>query len=117
MKTAYGRRAHGWTPHAATRAPMPWVAEILGRHPTYGYQRQFITRKIDHPAARQPGADQGVWCWWTLNPGRLYQARYLTGPRGQWTTEWFTTTNDGDIRHLTEQEVEQWLNDHSTSTS
>lgn len=119
MKAAYSARAWGWTPDRATRAPKPWVAEITGRDPAYGYQRRFLPAKRDTPAARGAQGD-GVWLWWTLESGRVYQSRHLTGRRSGWTTRWLTVTDDGDVHDLTAEEVDQWLADSrnpSASTS
>lgn len=116
MKAAFGVQAHGWTPHAATCAPKPWVAEIYGIDSTYGYCRRFVPHKTDHPAARGH-RDSGVWFWWTLTSGCYYQARYLTTRRGNWTTRWITVTPTGEVRDIVEEEVRQWANACSESTS
>lgn len=116
MKAAFTAQAWGWTPHTATRAPMPWVAEIIGSHPTYRYQRRFLNPKIEHRGARD-GVSGDVHYWWTLTSGRHYQARFLTGRRGGWTTRWLAVTNDGDIVYTTEDEVTRWLSACSASTS
>jgi hypothetical protein len=116
MKAAYSAVAWGWTSHAATRAPMPWVAEVTGVDPTRRYQRQFVRGRIEHAGVRD-GVSSTVTCWWTLQSGRLYQAKTITSRRGGWTTTWLTVTDDGDVTTLTEQEAERWLSDRSASTS
>jgi hypothetical protein len=95
---------------------MPWAAEITGRDPVHRYRRAFLTPKQDHPGARD-GISNEVHYWWTLTSGRIYQTKYLTGPRSGWTTRWLVVTDDGDIIDMTEQEVDQWLNACSASTS
>lgn len=116
MKAAFTAQWWGWTPHPSTRAPRPWVAEILGPDPTYRYQRRFLTPKIDHPGARN-GTSNDVHCWWTLTSGHYYQARFLTSRRSSWTTRWLTVTDDGDVLYTTEEEVTRWANACSELTS
>lgn len=115
MKAAFSAPAYGWTSHHATRAPMPWCAEITGPDPVHRYQRRFITARVEHPW-RTGDTTRPVTYWWTLDHGRLYQARWLTSTRrGAWVTRWFTVTEDGDLRDLTEEEVAAWLNANAGS--
>lgn len=118
MKAAYGAVAHGWSPNRATCAPMPWVAELVGAHPAMRYERRFLPRRYDHQGARD-GVSTTVTCWWTLETGRVYQARFLTaaGRRGRWATRYLAVSDDGDLIDMTRGEVDQWLSACSASTS
>ena len=109
MMAAFGARAWGWTPNPATRAPLPWVAEITGPHPTYGLARVFLPAKIDYDGVRD-GVSASVHCWWTLTSSCFYQTRYLTGRRSGWTTRWLTVSDDGDVIDTTRGEVTTWAN-------
>ena len=113
MKAALGFRAYGWTPHGATRAPMPWVAELVGVDPRYGFVRRFLPRRLDHLGAR--GGPDEVWAWFTLTSGGLYEARFLTGRKGGWGVRWVTVTDDGDVVDLPRDDIVRQLTQRACS--
>jgi hypothetical protein len=100
--------------HSADRR-LPWVAEITGTDPRYGLAREFLPRKLDCRDANRSG-ERGVTCWWTLESGRLYQARYRVA-WNKWVTRWLTVSEDGDIRDVGEEEARQWANGISAAMS
>jgi hypothetical protein len=125
MKAAFSAEALGLGPippwparlppgYAADRR-LPWVAEITGTDPRYGLARTFLPRKLDCRHANRKGT-RGVECWWTLESGRLYQARYRV-TWDEWVTRWLTVTPDGEIEDVTEQEVAAWASGISAPTS
>lgn len=98
------------------RMNRPWVAEIRGLSPRYGYDRQFLRAKADYKRANSRGS-RGVVLWWTLESGRVYEARYRTSWK-VWEHRFIAVADDGDIKDLTEEEVRAWLaSKGSASTS
>lgn len=101
----------------------PWLAEITGRDPLYGFQRSFLRAQLDANPDAPRG--RGVWYCWTLAPNRVYQASWPTEPfnprwrelrrrgwSGRMTTEqraFVRTTAEGDVVDIEEKEVEAWL--------
>jgi len=82
------------------RSRRPWVAELLGPCPVYGYQRSFLDAEIDYTNANGRGT-RGVMYRWVLESGRFYQAQYPTN----WTRverRFLTVTKDGDVEDITE---------------
>jgi len=96
--------------------PRPWVAEIVGRHPRYKYERRFLRPRIDYRKASST-ANRGVWFWWTLESGRIYEIWRRTSWRYGRDHRFVTVTEDGDIQDLTREEVDAWLSARSASTS
>lgn len=93
----------------------PWVAEITGTDPRYGLAREFLVPRRDYRDASRSG-ERGVRCWWTLESGRLYQARCrVTWDR--WVTRYLTVTPEGDIADVSEQEATAWASGISAPTS
>lgn len=98
------------------RQSKPWVAEITGLCPRYGYARTFLRHKADYKNANSKGT-RGVWFWWTLESGRIYETRYRTSWKNV-VHRFMTVTDEGDIKDLTEEEVRAWLASRgSASTS
>lgn len=94
----------------------PWCAEITGRDPTYGYARQFLPPRYDYSQANSVGS-RGIYAWWTIETGRLYQMSSRQSWTGGMERRWLVVDEDGDTRELTQEEADRWLNDHSASTS
>lgn len=87
----------------------PWVAEITGRHPTYGYNRQFLRARYDYTQANSVGS-RGVVLNWTLKVNRVYEAWWKeTWNRAQ--RVFLRATAAGDVRIIDRTEVEAWLNE------
>ena len=86
----------------------PWLAEIVGRHPDFGYERVFPPFRADYSRSNSRGT-RGVWYHWTLTPGRVYEVDYpVTRHTGR--REFLRATPDGDVVTITREEVEAWLN-------
>lgn len=91
----------------ATPGSKPWAAEITGRDPKFKFSRKFINPNWDYSESNSKGS-RGVKLWFTLESGKLYEISH----RVSWKrTERFfaTVTEDGDIKHLTDQEAQEWL--------
>lgn len=130
MKAAFGAEAIGLGHQLAVDAllapfgvrardplnPRPWVAEIVGQHPRYGYERRFLRPRIDYRKASST-ANRGVWFWWTLESGHIYEASCRTSWNSGQIRRFVTVTEDGDIKDLTREEVDTWLSARSASTS
>ena len=114
-----GPLAGGWSSHAApghkADRRQPWVAEITGLHPRFGFAREFVPRKTDYRDASRSG-ERGAMCWWTLESGRLYEARYRV-TWDKWVTRYLTVSESGEISDLTEEEVRACLSAISAATS
>lgn len=93
----------------------PWLAEITGRDSRFGYTRAFRKAKVDYREASKDDA-RGVWFWWTLESGCIYETRHRTRD-GASVHRFLRVTDDGDVADMTAGEVEQWLNTASGSTS
>lgn len=107
------RRRYGWTSNPSDR---PWVAEITGRDDRYGYARVFIQEKRDYRESNNK-ATRGVWFWWTLETGRIYETRYRTTWNGGFQRRFLRVTDDGAVEDMSREEVETWLVKTSESTS
>lgn len=81
------------------RPAMPWVAEVTGLSERYGLAREFLRPRYDYREANRTAA-RGVRAWWTLEEGRVYQARYRV-TRDKWVTRWLTVTPAGEIAQIT----------------
>lgn len=90
---------------------LPWVAEITGTDPRFGLRRVFVRGKFDCRGASRDGT-RGVLAWWTLESGKVYQARYRTTwrqlPDDAWVTRWLFVTGAGDVVDIPEEEAWQW---------
>jgi hypothetical protein len=95
---------------------LPWVAEITGLDDRYKYARRFLPHKTDLREASST-RNRGVMFWWTLDPGKLYQAYYRTSWRSGYDRPFLTVSDDGEIIELSESEARRWLSDHSELTS
>lgn len=98
------------------RMNRPWVAELVALSERYGYARAFVRHKADYRQANSRGT-RGIWFWWTLESGRVYEAKYRVTRSGGWVHRFVTVTDDGDIKDLTEEEVKACLSKDSASTS
>lgn len=50
----------------------PWVARIVGTHPRFGFDRQFVTPKRDHTNSNNNGS-RGVMCHYELFDDGIYE--------------------------------------------
>lgn len=106
-------RRNGWLRIPSER---PWVAEITGRDSKYGLARVFVAPKHDYRQANGRGT-RGVWFWWTLESGRIYETHYRETWNGGFTRKFIRVTTAGEIEGVRREEVERWLNEASWSTS
>lgn len=93
----------------------PWVAEIVGYHERWRYDRRFLRPKVDYSQANSTRS-RGMWFWWTLESGHFYQADYQTTWHDR-TRKFLIVTEDGDLSDATEEEVRAWLDATSGLTS
>jgi hypothetical protein len=85
----------------------PWVAELTGWSPSYGYQRSFLRPKTDYSGANRAGT-RGVKLSFTLRLDTVYEAWRMTS----WTGEerlFLLATPGGDVRCIGREEAEAWL--------
>jgi hypothetical protein len=94
------------------RDMLPWLAELTGTDPNYGFRRRFLRANADYTRANAKGT-RGVWLHWSLHPGRIYEAKYLTSARASWTRRYLTVTDEGEIRDLTREEAQAWFEEGS----
>lgn len=98
--------------------PLPvsrnWVAEIVGRSGRYGYERQFVTCKKDYTDSNSVGS-RGVYAYYIVYDGHYYEVQEPVSWKN--SLRYFCTVVDGEVVQITKEEMEQWLNAHSESTS
>lgn len=97
-----------WTHRSGASEAWPWVAELVGLCPTWGFRRYFLRPVTDASGANAKGT-RGVWLHWNLRSGRIYEAKYLASPRARWTRRLLTVTDGGEVLDMNRQEVLQWL--------
>jgi len=85
----------------------PGVAELTGLSGEADYERRFLRPKADYTHATSTGS-RGVWFFWTLEAGRIYEARYRTSWK-DWAYRLMTVTEHGEIKDVTVEEVRGWL--------
>jgi hypothetical protein len=99
-----GTMTFGWKPSY-------WVARITGFDPTYKYKREFLRGRKDYKYANSKGS-RGVFVYYILESGNIYEVKKRSKNR------FFCMVDDeGDIIHIDEDDVKQWINDHSESAS
>lgn len=89
------------------RRNRPWVAELTGLDELGQFQRRFVTAKRDFRTANSRGS-RGVWCFWTLDAGGLYETRYRTS-WNDWHHRFLAVNEHGEIVDVTEQKAREWL--------
>lgn len=89
------------------RQALPWVAELTAWHRVDGYTRRRLKPKADYTHANAKGT-RGVWLYWTLECGPVYEARYRTSWT-EWHHRFLVVTAAGEIKDATEEEVRGWL--------
>ncbi|MFB7896048.1 hypothetical protein ACFC1B_06935 [Streptomyces xiamenensis] len=119
MKTVFSAEAIGLSPVQARatrrtdsaeherRQALPHLWELtglLGR----GFQRQLLKPKQDWSQANSKGT-RGVWLYWTLTAGPVYEARYRITWTSPYTHRFLYVTPDGGLHDATEEEVREWL--------
>jgi hypothetical protein len=65
-----------WDRSTKTRAYLapdrPWVARIVGPHPRFGFDRQFVAPKRDHTNSNNNGS-RGIMCHYELFNDGVYE--------------------------------------------
>lgn len=99
-------RQWGISKHMAS-GQRPWVAELTGLCSDYGFQRRFLTAKRDYAHANSRGT-RGVWCYWVLEAGCVYETRYRS-TWDRWHHRFLMVTEDGEVKDVSEEKVRGWL--------
>lgn len=119
MKQVFSAEAIGLTPQEertfraadalrqARRAALPWVNELTGVMLSGAFLSRRLKPKADYTHANSKGT-RGVWLFWTLECGPVYQARYRT-TWTDWHERILTVAPDGRILDVTEEEAREWL--------
>lgn len=108
MLEAMAAAAHPAVSAAVGRVPRlaPWVAEITGPHPRYRLERRFLRHKTDYARSNSKGT-RGIWWWWTLESGCLYETWYRTS----WSASerrFITVSGAGDIGDVSAEAAAAW---------
>ncbi len=83
-----------------------WVAEITGTDQKYKYARRFLGYKKDYSRSNSKGS-RGLYAEYILESDRIYDVK-------DFKNRYFCTVNEeGDIKRLTETEVQEWVKNHS----
>ena len=88
--------------------PLGWfVAEILGFHPQFNYERKFLRYKKSYKNANSTGS-RGVYAFYILESDKIYDVKspYSWAKSHRY---FCTVGNDGEIKILTKEEVDQCL--------
>jgi hypothetical protein len=90
----------------------PWVAEIIGTHPTFRFERRFLKGQKDYSNGNSKGS-RGVMLYFVLEEGLIYEI----SKRASWKNRmrYFFRILDGREEELTEQEVLTCLNTNAAS--
>lgn len=92
-----------------------WVAQIVGRDAKYRYQRVFLRGRKDYARANSKGS-RGVFVYYILESDNVYEV-YRPSSWQRQDRYFCTVDNDGSIVRVTQEQAEQWINDHLASTS
>jgi hypothetical protein len=91
--------------HRKTR---PWVAELLGLDDRHGYRRRFLKAKVDYSEANGAGT-RGVWYYWLLESGKVYEARFRTSWSMNMHTRFVLVDDAGEIVDIPPTEIDDLL--------
>lgn len=83
-------------------AGSPWIAEIIGTHPGYRFDRRFIKAQKDYSGGNSKGS-RGVMLHFVVEDGRPYEVSKRTSWKG--SSRYFFRVTNGQEERLTEQEV------------
>lgn len=91
---------------AEPNPPSSWVAEIVGTHPRYGFERRFLPGFRDYSKANGVGS-RGVYLCATVQDGKIYDIR----EQRTWKScdRRFARFEHGKEIRMTKDEVAQWL--------
>lgn len=85
----------------------PWVAEIIGKHPSGKLERVFLNANKDYKNANSKGS-RGINLWFVLESDKLYEVHAYSSWRHSYNYFCAATAN-GDIQTLTDKEATEWL--------
>lgn len=97
----FGKKFTGSIPSSS------WVAEIVGFHSKYKYDRIFLQGKRDYSRANSAGS-RGIFAWYILESGKYYEIKQQTSWKK--SCRYFAKVDDtGEIIEVKEEEVRGWL--------
>lgn len=105
-------RGHGQVVAPVVRRP--WVARIIGRHPLYKLDREFLDAKRDYSEATRSGK-RGVRLWFVLDSGSYYEVMEWSSARV--SRRYFVKVVNGYVLEVDSAEVERWLDEHETTVA
>lgn len=88
--------------------PRYWAAEIVGLHPKFKFNRQFLKGTIDFSRANKK-ASRGVFIYYTLSPGKIYEVSHPVSNKN--TDRYFCRVVNNEVVRMTVEEVTDWLNE------
>lgn len=92
-----------------------WVAEIVGTHPLYHYDRRFLCGRTDYTRTRSIG--RGTYKQYLLRSDAIYEV-YAPISWKHHDRYFCRVMDDGTIVRLTQTEVDTWLtSNHGASQS
>lgn len=86
--------------------PSYWVAQIIGVHPVFKYERKFIKGKKDYSQANRKGS-RGVFVYYLVESGNVYEVKRSSKRR-----YFCIVDEEGSIQEVNKEYVDQWINDH-----
>lgn len=90
------------------KPPTPyWVAEIVGAHPKYRYERVFVSGKKDYANANGAGS-RGVFAWFILESGKMYEVKKQTSWKS-FDQYFCRVAGTCDIERMSKEEVDEWI--------
>lgn len=93
---------------------MPWVAELVGEHPRFGFERTFLDWNKDFAGANSAGS-RGVMAVYILETGRVYEVKEKTSRKN--SRRYFCrVTEEGEVQEITKTEVLTHLAHHEIDT-
>ncbi|MFD3908832.1 hypothetical protein ACFXOL_21030 [Streptomyces californicus] len=90
----------------------PWLAEITGRSPEYGWARKFQAAHIDYTRSNRKGTRGAVYHW-SLKPNRLYETEYPVSRRER-VKKYLMVDAQGDVHEISGDDAVAWLNAGAT---
>lgn len=84
----------------------PWVAEIIGVHPKYKFNRSFLRYNISYEEAESQG-DRGVYFFYELSNDKIYEVHDLVSRKR--VDRYFCKVESGSLVKITEDEVVECL--------
>lgn len=84
----------------------PWVAEIIGLHPKYVFNRSFLKYNISYEEAEY-GGDRGVYFLFEMQNDRVYQVNELITKKV--ADRYFCKIESGELIKISEDEVIECL--------